>query len=677
MAGPWEQYQTTSGPWEAYAAPQEPTKSDAYKQGAKVENPVVRGLLSVINGPTFGFGDEVAGAVGGAIDYTKNFNPFGDRRSSRSMSEIIFGKAPKTFSDYYAENRDYVRGVQDGYKQEFPIGSTLTQVAASAPIMAKNVLGPLLGLSRSVPVMSSVANGTGMLARSAQAGGTAAAYGGLQGVGDSTADNLGGVLGDAGINAVVSAGLGGLGVPVAGAVGAVGGNIRQRVSSSPAAQAMAERYAQYKIAQAAARDGQTTGQMAARLNTLGDEARLVDSGGQSTRQLLDTLAVLPGQTKNQVEQAIRQRQAGRAGRMIESAEQNLNAQGQRLAPNIAAWEQQRYASAAPLYEQLRTINITQPSPGLASAVAAAEELGATKLARQMATAEQVGYSLDSKNPASWSMNDLDLVKRGLDKMISAETDIAGKVSSLGRSYQSLKASLVGELDKATTDPSTGQSLYKMARDAYSGPSAIIDAANLGRNAITRDGATIAGLTAGLSDSEQQAFRLGAFEALRSKLGTQGGQTNIINMWKEPATQEKLKAIFGDERSFRQFAADVAREARLKGLESVGRGSQTAARQFGAGDLDSGAATDAASMVANAKGGNVLGVVGAAKNLWNKVSTPESVRNQMGQILLSQGQTARGNVNSLREILQQIDQQNQIIANRSGLIGSRLAVPLVP
>jgi hypothetical protein len=631
-----------------------PKSSKSYKEGRGAEG-WQRGLSSVMQGPLMGFADEVGGAVGGAWDtLTKG----GD------------------YSTNYASNRDFIRGAADQEAQDRPVISTVLQTAASAPMLVRNILAPAVApVVRSVPVLNNIAQGTGIAARAAQAAGTGATYGAVQGAGNSTADTAAGVAADSGTNALLSSVFGGVGVPVAGAVGAVAGNVRQRVSNSPAAQAAAERYAQWKIAQALARDGQDVGRTGARLNVLGQEARVVDAGGANTRQLLDTLATIPGETKHGVEQAIHQRQAGRGARMIASAEENLNAQGQRLAPTIEAWTEQRSQAAAPLYEQLRTINIQQPSNGLASAVAAADELGATSLARRMATAEQVGYSLDSKNPASWSMNDLDLVKRGLDKMIAAETDIAGKVSSLGRSYQTLKTTLVNELDHATTDPATGRSVYKAARDAFAGPSAIIDAAQRGRTAIASDGATIAGMTSGLSESERQAFRLGAFEALRNKLGTQGGQTNIINMWKEPATQEKLKAIFGDERSFRQFAADVAREGRLKGLDGIGRGSQTASRQFGVGDLDSGAATDAASLVANTKGGNLVGAYGAAKNLWNKVSTPESVRNQMGRILLSGGNEGATNINALAQVLAEIEGRNAAIATGSGLIGSQLARPI--
>lgn len=58
-----------------------------------------RGALSVLNGPTMGFGDELAGAVGGLYD-----------------TAVKGGK----LSDNYAANRDYARGAQDVERENNP-----------------------------------------------------------------------------------------------------------------------------------------------------------------------------------------------------------------------------------------------------------------------------------------------------------------------------------------------------------------------------------------------------------------------------------------------------------------------------------------------------------------------------------------------------------------------------
>lgn len=638
-----------------------------------------QGLASVANGPLMGFGDEVLGAVGGAYDTLKQSNPFGDKVSSVGLNGLVRGDQPKTFAENYRANRDAVRGMQDNQAEVNPITTAVTQTMASSPLLVYNGVGAL-----GAKIAPKIAEGSNLLIRMLKGGATAAAYGGVQGAGNSTAEDVGGVLKDAATSAGTSAALGAGTVPVAGAIRAVGGNALQRVSSSSAAD-----YAKQKIAEALSRDARGTVvqngssnpilQVASRFTKLGDEATVADAGGRNTNQLLDTLATLPGQTKDAAEQLIRSRQAGRAGRLITSAEESLGTQGQRLTPHLDQWAADRATAAAPLYNQVRQINV-QPSDNLRNIVQAADDLGALGEARKMATANQQRFGLDPAYPQAWNMGDLDHVKQGLDQLIAKQWNAAeGKLTPLGASYQGLKSRLVNELDSVTRDPQTGASVYKAARDAYAGPSAIIDAAQQGRLALSKDGAAISGLTSGLSDSEMQAFRLGAFESLRNKLGKESGQTEILKMWKEPATREKLASIFGDEASFRQFSADVAKEARLKGLESVGRGSQTAARQFGAGDLDMSALTDVGGAVASAKAGNALSALGSAKSAWNRVATPQAVRDQMGSVLMSKGAAGEQNINALMDVAMRVKARDAAMARGAGIagaqIGTRLATPI--
>ena len=253
----------------------------------------------------------------------------------------------------------------------------------------------------------------------------------------------------------------------------------------------------------------------------------------------------------------------------------------------------------------------------------------------------------------------------------------GTLTPLGSSYLTLKTRLLGELDQATTNLQTGDSLYRTARNAFAGPSALIDAAGAGRRAINMDEAGVQQLVRGLSASEQDAFRIGAFEGLRQKLGTQGGQTSVQAMWKNPSTQEQLKVIFGNERSFRLFAANTAREASLKQLQSVGQGSQTASRLAGMADLDNPALSSAAGAISAVQSGNPVGMAAAAGNLWNRVKTPETVRNQIGQLLLSQGQQGRSNLVNMRDLIDRINQQSALLNQTTGQIGSQIGSQLAP
>lgn len=567
------------------------------------------------------------------------------------------------------------------YQVTNPISTTTGKVAGEI-LGTLPVGGGALGLARSSGVAAPVGAVLGAGGRAVQAAAAGAGVGAVLGAANSQADTIGGIGVDAASGAATSAILSGALSPVAGAIGAVAGNVKNRLSNTSAAQ-----YAKQKIAEAIARDARGASaaggatspldQVSARFRKLGEEATVADAGGRNTNQLLDTLATLPGRTKDAAYNLLRDRTAGVGNRLRNAAENSLDTQGQRLDTTIESLIARRRADSGPLYNQLRQIDV-QPSASLTDTVKAADKLGAIQLGREIATAKQQPFTIDAAQPAKWNMGDLDHVKQGIDQLLSSRKALNadGSLTPLGNAYQNLKSSLVGELDGVTVNPQTGISLYAQARKAFENPSKMIDAANMGKAAINRDETSILSAVKGMSDSELQAFRIGAFEGLRGKLGTQAGQTQILNMWKNPGMQEKLRAMFGSERAYREFAATAAVEARLKALQSVGTGSQTAARQAGMGDLDASALSDAGAIVTGAKSGNLLMAAGAAKNAWNRVATPQTVRDQMGQFLLSQGQTGQQNLNSLAGLVEQINARNILLGNGVGQIGGQAGNSLI-
>ena len=588
-----------------------PEPSESFKQGAALR-PNQRDFLATLQGPTFGFGDEIiGGVVGGA--------------------KSLFNDKP--FRQNYEETRDFVRGAVTQQQKEAPFRTGLSQFAASLPLG-----GPLAKL---LPA------GSGMLGQMAAAGGIGAVSGAANALGDSEAKDAAGLAKDAGTGAGMGLAMGGAFVPLARGATAAGQAVAGAFNDSQALQ-----YAKQKVAEAFARDQRSTQQAVTRMDRLGPEATVADTGGQNTRQLLDTLATLPGRTKNEVETVIRNRQAGRADRMIDAAESASGTGGLRMSTEMNDWMAQRAQAAAPLYQRVHRIDI--PASGdLAQLVDIANRNGFNSLARRIADYDRVPFTLPDQALAqsgTYSVRDLDYLKRAMDTQIARLIDPTTKAATAeGRALIGLRDDLVNRIDQATM----GQ--YKVARDAWAGPSAIMDAATAGRNALTKDDATINVMQAGMSRSEKDAFALGAFEALRAKLGTRAGQTQFMELWREKGMQEKLKAIFGSEKAYLEFASGMAKERLLKQMETVGRGSQTAARMFGAGDLDMPAVQAAGQVVSNAAAMNVPGVVGNVSNLWNRVRLPEPVRDQMGQILLSRN---RQGLLDLQDTMRQVEESRR-------------------
>jgi hypothetical protein len=592
-----------------------------------------RAFLAAMQGPTFGFADEIAGGVVGG-------------------AKTLFNGKP--YQQNYEAVRDAYRGAVDRQLKEEPLGTATEQFIASLPVGGPlaRVFGPARTLT------SQIVSGTGV----------GAVSGAANALGSSTAPDVGGKVDDSLLGLGAGMAMGGLGVPLVRAAGAAGSNVMQRFDDSAAMD-----YARQKIAQAFIRDAapgvsDPLSQAGARMTRLGPEARVVDAGGQSgqsTTALLDTVATLPGRSKSAVETAIRQRQSGRADRMIGSAEDAFGVGGVRMASQMDDWMQQRATQAAPLYERLHRMDVPA-SQNLSSIVDAARANGYDKIAARIARNKQQPFTLpqDSSMPTgTYSMRDLDYLKQGMDDaLVKLRDPVTGNLTAEGKSVDELRRKLLAQLDRDTM----GQ--YANARNAFAGPSQLMDASNAGRRILSRDDATIRDMMSGYGASERDAFALGAFEAIRAKAGAQAGQTELMGLWRQKGLQEKLKAVFGDERSYREFASRMAAEGRMKSLETVGRGSQTAARQYAIGDLDTSAVGAAGDVAGSVASGSPTGMLRSMSNFWNTVKTPEPVRDAIGQTLLSRDPQ---NLLQLQQAMRQVQAARQRQAVGLGLgLGSQ-------
>lgn len=652
------------GPWTKYPAPAA-TAPEQTAAKAESKPSAVSGVVSAMQGPTLGFYDEMVGATGAAVEAVGNLTPWG---SGRSVGEA------------YRHHRDAARASADAYEKANPVLSHVERAAASLP------------LAIAAPAVQVAKTSGGALTQVAKLG---AGYGAVAGGGDSratdaegiTRDMITGAAGGAVLGPAVAGGLSAAATAAKGVTGQVakaaeGTRFADTVAAlgiTPRTEMAAQQTAAQKIAQVIERDAGGRGSLtnpldviAARQRTLGPEATIADAGGQNTRQLLDTLSTLPGKTKDATERLIHSRQAGRADRLVDAAESGLGTNGARLPQTLESLDIARKEAAGPLYDRVRQTTLAV-DPVLDSILERASN--AFGIAKRLAKVNGEKFTLDEINPGmnalllpgqkAVPLSQLDTLKRSLydieQRHINPET---GRLSELGNAYKDLRRELVAKIDSLTADQA-GNSFYKAARDAYAGPTELRAAANLGSQAMSKDAWKIAQLTDGMSDSEVQAFRIGAFESLRKKLGTDGGQTQVLKMWREPATSEKLRELFGDQKSFRQFAADVAREARLKRLESVGRGSQTASRAAGLGDLDTAAINEAGNAARSAVTGNVSGLVNSAAQAWNKASTPEPVRDEIGRLLTAKGEQGAKNLAEIRSIVEQVLEERTQRAARAG------------
>lgn len=628
------------------------TVNKAKVEGANAPG-AARGLISVLQGPTLGFADEILGGIGGAYDALTKGG----------------GYLPN-----YRANRDYLRGAEEYEQQQNPYTTGITQAMATAPLSVLRLFGAAPQTARAMAVPNAMAAPTvNMLNQGLTAAGTGAAYGAVGGAGASTADTLGDVGIDALKGGALSAVLGGGSVPVMRAVGATASNIGQRFSPNRATTA-----AQLEIAQALARDLEARGLVgnpviAARrtLPTLGDPAVIADVGGASTRGLLDTMATLPGRTKEAASQFIRQREnVGAAPRMIAAAEESMGVQGQRLAPTLEALTVKQATDAAPIYKQLENVSfraddelvkLLARAPGAHKAAEDSARLRGEPhidLSLIKAGDDIPWWALDRMKKTLWEMGD------------SAKESVTKAPTPRSRDFDTARVALTDKLDRLSPKDAAGNSIYKKARDAFADPAELKDAANIGAKALSQTEAKISDQIKNFSQAEIDAFRIGAFESLRQELGTSlGGRTKIINAYKNPVIAEKLQTIFGSESAYKQFAAKMANEERFRLLNATDKGSQSISRAAAIDDLGMGAFKDVAGVAAGVASGSPVGIGQGMVNLYNRTRMPETTRNELGRILLTGGQEGQNNLRAMMQAGDRIARQRQDAARRAGLFAA--------
>lgn len=630
-------------------------RSPSFELGAQ-KSTAQKAVLTALQGPTLGYFDELAGLMGAPL--------------LAYQQDIPLGQA-------YQQQRDVVRGATESFMKDRPFTSAGLQGVASVPLAMSNLTSRAIG-AVARPVVSGVAavaprvatnmqnigrylagapaagQTMGMGQRMAQAGASGVGYGLVGGAGSSTGEDISQITQDALTSAAIGGVLGPVTQPVMGILGAGGRQVIARVSDTAAS-----RYAQQKVAEALLRDTppdllQSALTMSqARMGKLGPEARIADVGGANVRGLLDTIATLPGETKQALERAIRERQAGRAGRLVSAADEALGVQGAQFQQSLDAFNTIRMTEARPFYQRIENASVLVDE-NLLNLLQKSRDLqgGAETLFRRQ-TGQEINLGNLKKGDVV-PMTVLDTVKQSLYD--AAQTAKQSGSGNQARAIDDIRVNLTSFLVEKSPRLG-GKSAYQQALEKWAGPSQMMGAAELGRKAMTGDIINFKQELSTLSGSEIDSFRIGALQALRQKTGTEAGQTSLLKMWKEPATQERLKAVF--ENDYRKFASAVAQEARLKGFESAGRGSQTAARLAGMEDLDIAPAMAAGQSVAS---GNVPGMITSAANLARSVRTPEPVRNQMGQILLSR------EAQTLNDLMMQLERQGRDRARAAGLGG---------
>jgi hypothetical protein len=611
-------------------------ESQAMKQGRQSDLSMPSKMaLSAAQGLTFNFAPKIAGVGAAGLDILQ--------RGLQAQP-----------TEAYANTRDYIKGVNEQFRETNPKTAFTSELIGGLPLL----LTPL-GMTSKAAQTAEALSAAQKMAMAAKMAGT---QGTISAVGASDINPAISPIKfaeDVAKKAAIATAAGGVLSGTGQGIYNVGSNVAQRYIPESAKEA-----ARIKLAQALQRGSSEEGANAVldrvtREMGLNPNASISQAGGPSALAQLDVLASMPGQAKTMVERRIREQQTFRPERLINAADEALGTQGKGFKATLEALDATKKATSAPLYKQLENVSV-KVDPDLQSLIQASTSAhGKAELLTQLNRQLPIDIS-KLKAGDDVPLKVLDVVKQSLYDMGESARGKFGEATNTSTAYDNLRVALTNKLSALSPKNESG-SIYRQALDAYAGPSQLRDAVNKGRTAMRQDDIALSDLMGNMSKSELEAFRIGALQSLKDKVGTEAGQTSLLKMWKEPTTSNRLKEIFGD--NYQKFAQEVSKEARLKPLEQVGRGSGTFSRIAGAEDLGVMPTTIlAGKAMANVATGNPLAAAGEASNIKNRIGQvinqmPETTRNELAKMLLLRGSQGKAEIDKTAALIRALNQRS--------------------
>lgn len=505
---------------------------------------------SLAQGATFGFADEL-----------------------ESLMKSLSGQGT------YEQNLAALELAKQKYGQENPKTALTTEIVGGLPY----ALLPFLGTAR----YAQMARNAAPMVRAGVTAGASAVTGALTGalggagsagVGERVAGaqaggTLGGLVG--GAAPAVSKGIGMAGskvvdvtsgIPVVQQVGkAVGLATGQSVDYANRAKA--------KLLEALYRDKVSPADLEKMIAAATKPVGIVDIAGENVKSLADVAQKYPSTARQVAKTALEERAAGQGERIQGDISKYLGGFTDPFEYTTVIAQRQKQVST-PLYQKAYSYGeVTDPN--VLKYLELPQFKTATKKAQELLAAE--GRTVDMSRP---TVETLDNIKRGLDVLIDAETDAFGKVSKLGNIYKNKKNEFLSELDTAVPD-------FGRARAVYAGEAELLDATKLGKDFYKQTASEANRTFAKLSPSEQEAYKVGALDAVKEKITTAKDTADIRKrIFGSPAERSRVSSLFPDDATFKQFEKDMMTESMMrKTQEKILGNSATFERQIAGQGLE--------------------------------------------------------------------------------------------
>ena len=481
-----------------------------------------------------------------------------------------------SFSAAYDQALPQYHRAREQYKKENPVlAPTLDIAGQSLPWLA------------ATPLLPAVAAGASMaqkIASGAKLGAPIGAVsGGLNAEGDAV-DRLQG----AAIGGTAGTVLGAATPPIIeGAIGLVKGAINQIVSRMPFQQrSMAAR----KIAEAMARDGITPEQAAAKMQEMGSEAALLDLG-PNTRALAGAAQQTPGEGKTGITNFLVNRQEGvrDANKVIQGGQFNrVKGQIDELVPETYGETEAGIAAARKGYG--RVYNAARDGGDLVDVAPVIKELddeiSRSKGGIKSSLQKVRDLLVDENGNPEITIETLHQSKIAIDELMSGEAR-----SSMGSVSKGRVKDYINKLLDSIGESGESGALYTAARTGTRGEwmkqEALESGAKFMRGSEFMDANALQSALAKMSPEELHSFRVGAVQALKGSMSSNGKVTTRTDVVKKlmdlPDMEPKIKLAFGGDAMFKKYITGLEAEKEMFKGYSMMKGSQTAEREAAKAD----------------------------------------------------------------------------------------------
>ena len=504
---------------------------------------------SLAQGATFGFADEL-----------------------ESLIKSLAGQGT------YEQNLAALELAKQKYGQKNPKTALATEVAGGLPY----AMLPFLGTAR----YAQMAKEAAPLVRAGITAGSSAVTGALTGaLGGAGAANVGERMAGAQAGGTFGGIVGGAAPAVTKGIGMAGGKVVDVTSGIPVVQQVgkavglatgqtvdAANRAKAKLLEAMYRDKVSPADLEKMIAAATKPVGIVDIAGENVKSLADVAQKYPSEARQAAKLALEERGAGQSGRIQGDISKYLGVFTDPFEYTAAIAERQQ-KMASPLYKSAYDFGVVT-DPKVLKYLELPQFKTATKKAQELLAAE--GRDIDMSMP---TVEVLDQIKRGLDVLIFNEIK-DGKLSQLGNIYKNKKNEFLSQLDQSVPD-------YGKARKAYAGEAELLDATKLGQDFYKQTASEANRTFAALSPSEQEAYKVGALDAVKTKIQTAKDTADIRKrIFGSPEERNRVASLFPDDATFKQFEKDMMTESMMrKTQEKILGNSATAERQLGMQQLE--------------------------------------------------------------------------------------------